>query len=46
MRKNAFKSINKNFSKKKYNLKIYNIIKNYSKQLVSEFKIKKFKFNL
>ena len=31
MRLNAFKSINKDFLKKKINLNIYNIIKNYSK---------------
>lgn len=31
MRLNAFKSINKNFSNKKINLNLYNIIKNYSK---------------
>ena len=31
MRLNAFKSINKDFSKKQINLNIYNIIKNYSK---------------
>lgn len=31
MRINAFKSINRDFSKKKINFKIYNIIKNYSK---------------
>ena len=31
MRHNAFKSINKNFSKKKINLSLFNIIKNFSK---------------
>ena len=32
MRMNAFKTINKNFLKKRINYIIYNIIKNYSKQ--------------
>jgi glycosyltransferase involved in cell wall biosynthesis len=32
MRLNAFKTINKDFSAKKINLKLYKIIKNYSKQ--------------